>query len=41
MKTALTRRALLKGGLAAGAGLTIGVPLYGRTRGALAQGGRP
>ena len=37
MKTALTRRTLLKGGLAAGAGLTIGFPLLGRPPGALAQ----
>ncbi len=37
MKTQLTRRTLLKGGLAAGAGLTIGFPLLGRTPGVLAQ----
>lgn len=39
MKARLTRRALLKGGLAAGAGLTIGVPLVGRFPGARAQAG--
>ncbi len=37
METALTRRTLLKGGLAAGAGLTIGFPLLGRIPGAVAQ----
>ncbi|HET9490040.1 MAG TPA: xanthine dehydrogenase family protein molybdopterin-binding subunit [Methylomirabilota bacterium] len=39
MKTsaALTRRTLLKGGLAVGAGLTIGVPLGGRVPRGLAQ----
>ncbi|OLC17019.1 MAG: hypothetical protein AUH29_03600 [Candidatus Rokubacteria bacterium 13_1_40CM_69_27] len=37
MKTLLTRRTLLKGSLAAGAGLAIGFPLAGRIPGALAQ----
>jgi isoquinoline 1-oxidoreductase beta subunit len=37
MKATLTRRTLLKGGLAAGAGLTIGFPLGLRAPGALAQ----
>src|SRR2546428_525874 len=37
MKTLLTRRTLLKGSLAAGAGLAIGFPLAGPIPGALAQ----
>jgi isoquinoline 1-oxidoreductase beta subunit len=37
MKATLTRRTLLKSGLAAGAGLTIGFPLGLRTPGARAQ----
>jgi isoquinoline 1-oxidoreductase beta subunit len=38
MKTPLSRRTLLKGSLAVGAGLTIGVPLAGRAPRAGAQG---
>lgn len=38
MKTALTRRTLLKGGLAAGAGLMVGFPVTRRAPRALAQG---
>src|SRR2546428_8046788 len=37
MKTLVSRRALLKGGLAVGAGLTIGFPLPRRRSDALAQ----
>src|SRR5256712_10934973 len=37
MKTLVSRRALLKGGLAVGAGLTIGFPLPRRRYDALAQ----
>ena len=38
MKTQLSRRTLLKGSLAVGAGLTIGVPLVGPAPGVRAQG---
>lgn len=37
MKATVSRRAILKGGVAAGAGLIIGFPLIGRTSRALAQ----